>query len=118
MEGDSAPAVEIVEEGGQPAMQNSDAAGNMKQSITSADPFRPQEGNNEGEQSNEAQLSQIHIEFGANSKLLTKIPRRWSKAKQSNFYYRQSAYDIGLAVSVTDEILNLEPLEDKVSLLR
>lgn len=56
--------------------------------------------------------------MGPSARFLKKIPRRWSQVKQSNFYYRQSAYDIGLAVSVTDEIINLEPLEDKVNLLR
>ena len=34
------------------------------------------------------------------------------------FHYRRTQYDIAFAVSITDEILNLEPLEDKLSLLK
>lgn len=49
---------------------------------------------------------------------MKKKPRRWDKTNICKFNYRQSNYDIGIAVSVTDEIINLEPLEDKVNLLR
>lgn len=63
-------------------------------------------------------VSQIHLEIGGRHNLLKKKPRRWDQTNVTKFHYRQSAYDIGLAVSVTDEIINLEPLEDKVNLLR
>ena len=36
----------------------------------------------------------------------------------SNLHYRRTMYDVAFAISITDEILNLEPLEDKLCLLR
>ena len=36
----------------------------------------------------------------------------------SNFHYRRSLYDVAFAISITDEILNLEPLEDKLFVLK
>ena len=62
-------------------------------------------------------LSEIEVEVGARNNFLKKKPRRWEKGN-NKFHYRQSTYDIAIAVSVTDEIINLEPLEDKVNMLR
>lgn len=36
----------------------------------------------------------------------------------SNFHYRRTLYDVAFAISITDEILNLEPLEDKLCILK
>ena len=35
-----------------------------------------------------------------------------------DFHYRRSAYDIAFAVSITDEIMELEPVEEKVMILK
>jgi hypothetical protein len=44
-----------------------------------------------------------------------KRPRTYNISK---FHYRRSYYDIAFAVSITDEILGLEPLEDKLCILK
>lgn len=36
----------------------------------------------------------------------------------SDFHYRRTAYDINFAVSITDEIMDLEPLEEKLIVLK
>merc|ERR1719331_3756889 len=35
-----------------------------------------------------------------------------------DFHYRRSAYDIAFAVSITDEIMDLEPVEEKLMVLK
>jgi len=35
-----------------------------------------------------------------------------------DFHYRRSAYDIAFAVSITDEIMDLEPIEEKLMVLK
>lgn len=35
-----------------------------------------------------------------------------------DFHYRRSAYDINFAVSITDEIMELEPVEEKLIVLK
>ena len=34
------------------------------------------------------------------------------------YHYRRTVYDAAFGMSITDEIMNLEPLEDKLSILR
>ena len=34
------------------------------------------------------------------------------------YHYRRTVYDAAFGMSITDEIMNLEPLEDKVTILR
>jgi hypothetical protein len=36
----------------------------------------------------------------------------------SDFHYRRTAYDINFAVSITDEIMDLEPIEEKLVVLK
>lgn len=104
----------------------SQSSAKLKQSVATTDALMA-EGNiddrsdfdiNKDGQEDFAMVSQIHLEIGGRHNLLKKKPRKWDKTNVTKFHYRQSAYDIGLAVSVTDEIINLEPLEDKVNLLR
>ena len=101
----------------------------VKQSVISSDPFATHMGAGDinekyfdvgqhNESKNIAELSEIEVEVGTRHNTLKKKPRRWDKTNICKFNYRQSNYDIGIAVSVTDEIINLEPLEDKVNLLR
>jgi len=35
-----------------------------------------------------------------------------------DFHYRRTPFDINFAVSITDEIMDLEPLEDKLIILK
>lgn len=95
----------------------------VKQTADNGDPFMAQleiderNYNAQDESRNIADLSEIEVEVGTRHNFLKKKPRRWEKGG-NKFHYRQSTYDIGVAVSVTDEIINLEPLEDKVNMLR
>ena len=91
----------------------------IKASVVSSDPFI-EKGSKEdgGDDPNIAKLSEIKLERGRRLNYLKKKPRKWDKSNACKFHYRYSIYDIGLAVSVTDEIINLEPLEDKVNILR
>jgi hypothetical protein len=36
----------------------------------------------------------------------------------SDFHYRRTAFDIAFAVSITDEIMDLEPVEEKLMELK
>jgi len=46
------------------------------------------------------------------------IRKRARTTNISKFHYRRSYYDIAFAISITDEILQLEPLEDKLCILK
>ena len=67
---------------------------------------------NGNEEDNVASLSHIDIEMGERRSYIKKTNRHVES--NSAFHYRRSPYDVGFAVSITDEILALEPLEDKV----
>jgi hypothetical protein len=56
----------------------------------------------------------VEAEEGAEMEV-RKRPRTYNISK---FHYRRSYYDIAFAVSITDEILALEPLEDKLCILK
>ena len=50
---------------------------------------------------------------------LTKAPtRKESPAEYKRYHYIRTAYDVGYAITVTEEILNLEPVEDKLAVLK
>ena len=62
------------------------------------------------------QFSAVDIQLGGIRNRLKKKESEFDNMQ--TFHYRRTQYDIAFAVSITDEILNLEPLEDKLSLLK
>lgn len=68
------------------------------------------------EADNVASLSHIDIEMGERRSYIRKTNRQVEGNR--SFHYRRTAYDVAFAVSITDEILALEPLEDKVQQLK
>lgn len=61
-------------------------------------------------------LSAIDIEMASQRPRLKKIQGSYTNIHPFN--YRLTEYEVAFAVSVTDEILRLEPLDDKLTLLR
>ena len=49
---------------------------------------------------------------------MSEVTKQGRNVGVANLHYRRTMYDIAFAMSITDEILNLEPLEDKLCLLR
>ena len=67
----------------------------------------------ESERDNSVTTSMIDVDLGRNNSLKKKMA-----TNKSNFHYRRSYYDIAFAISITDEILALDPLEDKLCILK
>lgn len=62
------------------------------------------------------QFSAVDIQLGG---LRNRVKKKESEFDNlQTFHYRRTQYDIAFAVSITDEILNLETLEDKLTLLK
>jgi hypothetical protein len=59
----------------------------------------------------EASVSMIDVDIGS------KLKKNKTNV-ESNFHYRRSYYDVAFAISITDEILALDPLEDKLCVLK
>lgn len=64
----------------------------------------------------EIEVSHIDVELVQAQLKLAK--RSADEFKQHTFNYRLSDYDIAFAQSITDEIIQLEPLEDKLYVLK
>jgi hypothetical protein len=57
-----------------------------------------------------ASLSEVDIEVGMRGSYIKKS----RKNEMTGLHYRRSAHDIGFAVTITDEIMALEPLGEKL----
>jgi len=73
----------------------------------------------EHEQAQEMRNSVIKVEMYDNQNIgdLRKRSRARSLSG-TKYHYRRTMYDVAFGMSITDEIMNLEPLEDKLSILR
>lgn len=63
---------------------------------------------------NDLDVSEIYVELGPLNNRVMKIESQIV----SNLHYTQTINDLAFAVSVTDEIINLEPLDDKLEVLK
>ena len=63
------------------------------------------------------EVSQIDIDFNYNGRAsVHKLDGEGSQEKM--FSYRRTKHDIAFAVSITDEIMQLEPMGDKLTVLK